>query len=402
MWQWWNFLEGALPPGRKVLRLNVDETACRLYYKPRKGDLADASIATALKDGRLVQNVDAGRQKAALSHMALLCDSSALQPHMPQFILGNEHVLSKAVVESLSPTIPGNVHVLRRKSSWVTHDTMTEWARALSKSLAPHLKEFQPILLLDACQVHYGRRFLKALQRGKIWVVFVPAGTTWLLQPCDTHLFAKYKAFLRDRQHGRLLNTEVTGDVDAAHALDDIILGIRRVIQGTKWAPAFDANGYGEEQRNVRARIKKELDCDSVSGVPSALPELSDLETIFPRGRTPDISLLFNGVRAARRGPEPRAEPIAATPPSSPDNADAPFVSPWRGRLRSTSRVSLADTLAPDLDPPLPPPAAPPAPCLPPLPPASAAGRLPPRLPVGRPLPRPRPMQHPARPPLAP
>ena len=243
-------------------------------------------------------------------------------------------------------------------------------------------------------------KFLKELQRGKIWVVVVPAGLAWLLQPCDTHLFAKYKTFLRNRQYSRLLHTDIPADVTAAHALEDIIVGIRRVIQKTAWASAFDANGFGENQRNVRARIKKELDCDIVPDLPGSLPKLPELESIFPRGRTPDISLLFNGVRAQTRR-QPEAEPVAATSPSSPE-ADVPFVSPWLGRLRSSSRASLEGTLAQESLPPLPPPAPPPPPCPPARPPASAPGVDLRRLPVGRPLPRPRPMQRPATPPSAP
>ena len=135
-------MESILPAGRKLLRLNLDETACKLYYKPRKGALADEAMATAQREGRLVQNVDAGRQKAAVSHMALICDSPALQPKMPQFILSNEYILSKVLVECLSPTLPSNVHVHRRKSSWVNHEAMVEWARALLKCLAPHVETF--------------------------------------------------------------------------------------------------------------------------------------------------------------------------------------------------------------------------------------------------------------------
>ena len=231
-----------------------------------------------------MQDVDAGKQKAALSHLAVVCDVPELQPQMPQVILGNEHVLRKALVESLSPTLPANVHVLRRKSSWVNHEMMAEWAKTLSKALAPHKEKYQPVLLLDACNVHYGKKFLKELQKGGVWVVFVPAGLTWLLQPCDSHVFAKYKAFLRDRQHSRLLQTDVNMEVTAAHVLEDIVLGIRRILQGNERAPAFDGNGYGCQQRFVRARIHKEMECTSVSDVPAGLPTLSDIESISPVG----------------------------------------------------------------------------------------------------------------------
>ena len=158
-WQWWNFLTDVLPPERQLLRLNMDETACRLNYKPRKGGLADRSVAAAQREGSLVQDVSAGHQKAALSHMALVCDVPSLQPEMPQFILGNEHVLAQALVSSLSPTLPKNVHLLRRKSSWVTHDVMAEWGARSVECLVSASGE------VPACSIT--RRVLGAL-RGEV------------------------------------------------------------------------------------------------------------------------------------------------------------------------------------------------------------------------------------------
>ena len=113
-----------------------------------------------------MQDVDAAKQKAALSHMALRCDVPALQPEMPQFIMGNEHILSAALVASLSPTLSANVHLHRRKSSWVNHEAMAEWGRALSKALGPHCEKYQSALLLDACGVHCGNKLRQELWRG--------------------------------------------------------------------------------------------------------------------------------------------------------------------------------------------------------------------------------------------
>ena len=48
-WKWWNFLEACLPESNTVLRMNLDETACKLYYKPAEGHLADGSVAATTK-----------------------------------------------------------------------------------------------------------------------------------------------------------------------------------------------------------------------------------------------------------------------------------------------------------------------------------------------------------------
>ena len=301
-----------VPEGREVLRLNLDETACRLYYKPRKGDLADRSVAAAQRERSLVQDVASGAQKAALSHMGLVCDAPALQPHMPQFILGNEHVLSKALLDNVAAALPTNVHLLRRKSSWVNHESMAEWGCALSKALAPHRARYQPILLLDACPTHYGDKLLRELAKGGIWVVFVPAGLTWLMQVCDTHVFAKYKAFLRDRQQSRLLSSGCRREVSTADALADIVQGIRRVLQGTAWAAAFDGNGYGGRQRCVRARILRELECAHFLDVPETLPTLSQIESISPANVR--LIFLYSSMHCLPHAPHP-APWLSLSPP---------------------------------------------------------------------------------------
>ena len=373
-----------MPDGRKLLRMNLDETTCKLWYKPQKGNIA-GTLVTATREGSLVQDVSPGMQKASLSHMGLICDTPPLQPEMPQFILGNEYVLPQSLVSSLSPTLPVNVHLLRRKSCWVNHEVMAEWALALRRALRPHLQNYQPVLLLDACAVHYGEKFLKALQRAHVWVVFVPAGMTWLMQPCDTHVFAKYKRFLRDRQHERMLDDTEPVAVSAEHTVKNIVLGIRRVLKSHRWAKAFDQNGYGQQQRCVRRRIQSEIGVGSLPDVPKTLLDLPALESIFPNGRTPEVGQLFNAITYRLPRAADPIEPAPLTPPPSPEESQPIPISPWFGRLRSTSRLSIEAALAPEDPPPLPPPAAPPSPCPPKAPPALAAG-------AGRQFPRGRPL----------
>ena len=53
--------------------------------------------------------------------------------------------------------------------------------------------ELQPILLLDTAKMHFSTAVLQACSRTRVWPVLVPASTTWLLQPLDTHAFAAYR-----------------------------------------------------------------------------------------------------------------------------------------------------------------------------------------------------------------
>ena len=56
-WKWFNWLLAQLPPNKQPLLLNMDETACRLFYDPAKGVLASELVALAARRGRVTSSV---------------------------------------------------------------------------------------------------------------------------------------------------------------------------------------------------------------------------------------------------------------------------------------------------------------------------------------------------------
>ena len=100
-WQWFNWLLAQLPPNKQPLLLNMDETACRLFYDPAKGVLASELVALAARRGRVTSSVTTAQTRSVLSLVALLCNDSSIQPRLPQYILGNEHVLQTSVLGQL-------------------------------------------------------------------------------------------------------------------------------------------------------------------------------------------------------------------------------------------------------------------------------------------------------------
>ena len=179
-WKWFNWLLAQLPPNKQPLLLNMDETACRLFYDPAKGVLASELVALAARRGRVTSSVTTAQTRSVLSPVALLCSDSSIQPRLPQYILGNEHVLQTSALgelrrdRSLSP----NVHILRRKSAWVNDAELAGIARHWSRVLQQHCPDRQPILLLDACSAHLGPKFLASCVRCKIWGVCASEAAT--------------------------------------------------------------------------------------------------------------------------------------------------------------------------------------------------------------------------------
>ena len=232
--------------------MNIDETSCCLFYEAAPGMLESESVATSANKGFTIQQVTRHQTRGVLSLLAVLCDDSTIQPIVPQAIIGNEHCLSernrKALVES--GVLMKNVSVLRRKSAWVTEEVLSQvvtiWGNALRACRLTH----QPILLLAVCSTHMRPRFLNACARWNIWLVFVSAKTTWLLQPADTHCFTFFKRCLRQLYEKSLLASS-DGVIDIKTIIIYLDRSTRAILQGKRWSAAFDANGWSWRQQLV-------------------------------------------------------------------------------------------------------------------------------------------------------
>ena len=232
-WKWFNWLLTQLPPNKQPLLLNMDETACRLFYDPAKGVLASELVALAARRGRVTSSVTTAQTRSVLSLVALLCNDSSIQPRLPQYILGNEHVLQTSVLGELrrDSSLSPNVHILRRKSAWVNDTELAAIAGHWGRVLQQHCPHRQPMLLLAACSSHLGPLFIGRSVRCKILLLYVPARLTWMLQPVDTPCLELLKARLRQQFHNMAL-LAANGKLTVKDILEHLDRAIRKVFQG--------------------------------------------------------------------------------------------------------------------------------------------------------------------------
>ena len=74
VWQWYHFLVSQLPPGRPVLRLNLDETSVRFWYEPRLGLRRPTGRPPRVGHARQATR---GQLRRAFSHVAIICDDAS-------------------------------------------------------------------------------------------------------------------------------------------------------------------------------------------------------------------------------------------------------------------------------------------------------------------------------------
>ena len=324
MWQWFHFLQGQVPPGRPVLRLNLDETSVRFWYEPRqglrrpRGQVPRAGFARKASRAQL---------RKAFSHIAIICDDTSLQPHLPQVLLVNERTVS-AELNRRWTSLPGcNAKLWRGKSAWINDEVFAKIIRELGKVLRARAGGRQAILFLDAHKCHFARGTLAACRDYDIWPVIIPARMTSLLQPLDTHVFSRFKMFLRTRLH-QIMLTGANEELTSEQVIDALLDAIKGVLQRHSWAPAFAKNGFGPTI-DVRAHLLEVLAWHTPPVIDSQLPAYAQFAHCFPRRHHIPFSELLSGVLPRA----PRA-PKRARDEAAEDGNDSGEVRTWKARLR--------------------------------------------------------------------
>ena len=370
---------------KQLLVINWDETACRLHYSGGRGFCTRAAEGDASSQPRLMQHAPTSRKRGSLTHVALVCTDSAIQPKLPQIVMGNERTLTAGELTAIEgQNLPPNVQVWRRKSAWVTKDSMREILKEIWKCVRPYQKERQVVLLLDSHPCHLDPKFLANCVRKKIWVVFVPAKLTWLLQPLDTHAFSVYKRVLR-ADYCRLVQESATGRVSVAEVVGSIGRTIRKVLHRKVWKTAFEQNGFTTGTRRASKRVLSHLQWSHPPKISSELPSFAQFESMLPsRMDLPlrELTAPFRNLPIHAPGrppcpPPPRPATSVCTPRESMESESLPLAV-------GSSEVPVP---MPCARPPLPrPPWSALATASRTAQPSSPARTTHPRLPVGRPL----------------
>ena len=276
-WQWWNYLQSHVPPGKTPLRINFDETSICLFQGGGKG-----TVFMSRKQHRPKQKVPKERSRQYMTLVAFVCDQPMIQPLLPQHLIGNEYTFPAKQLGMLRSHCPPNVRLTRQKSAWNNEKLCTELLRQLADALLPYLDDYQPILIFDACKVHLVPNVLLYCHALGIWPLVVPARLTWLLQPLDVNGFWRLKSLIR-RSYQRMRIQLRKPDLNIHEFLQCMYTALRSALQGTRWAPIFDRVGYGSAQQLVGERVKSAVPVVTQQRFSTDRPTLDMLRLCWPR-----------------------------------------------------------------------------------------------------------------------
>ena len=273
MWQWWSFFFGKRP-----LRINLDESAICVHQQSPRGLIC----FNGRRARTLMQSVPRSRKRQYITFVCVICDNAVLQPLMPQFLIGNEHTFFQREMDGLHRSLPSNVYIIRRKSSWNNQFVMSQILRTLRSAIAPYLDGLPPIIFLDAAKQHIAPSVQACAKRLGIWPITIPAKLTWLLQPLDTHVFALFKHKLEDLHHRERVRSS-NGDVAFVMFMECIYTAIRESVSSRSWHAAFDSNGFSVPCGQVSRRVMEELEIGTPFDIPPGPPTLDDVASCFPK-----------------------------------------------------------------------------------------------------------------------
>ena len=293
--------------------VNLDETSIRLYQKTGRGYVVKLARKQKRTAKSLTQNVSKGQLLGTFTHVALICDDDALQPHLPQFLYINQSQISQAEFDSIQAEWLPNVHARRVANPWMTCDKMKMVLKGLADAIGAHSQNRRVVLCADAHKTHIGISAWQSSAAHGFFYFIVPPKLTWALQPCDTHLFAMFKNRLSTTcQKLAILNGRRRWDIILL--LKALNTSIGDVLNNRSWRKAFEDLGYRGNQRYVSQRVLDKVDVAERPEVPNGMPSLENLMSCFPKRTNIPLGHMFSAVLKADRLAEELAneQPLGA------------------------------------------------------------------------------------------
>ena len=281
MWQWHHAARSSCSgDNRPVLLVNMDETSVCSFQGYSAGNV----VRSDRSQTKPTQPYNRGRQRACMTHACFICNVARLQKKMPQLLLLNKHTVTQAEFTRAVQASPPNVYVKLARSAWMNEEIMCILVRLLHEHLKDEWDDYHVILMLDAFSGHIHYNVQLQCNRFHITLIILPANLTWLLQPCDTHVFAVYKKYMRKLWVEHVDKTS-DGVISIVEFLKIVFTVIVDIVQSSDWSHAFRENGFFSHFGYLSNYIMRQLQYETTPPIVAAIPSLEDVRWCFPKGR---------------------------------------------------------------------------------------------------------------------
>jgi hypothetical protein len=249
---WFQWLHKEFKDNNYIL-LNMDETSVQHEYVQKKGMVVhDAPKRRAAGDGFFMPMKIAGT-RSHTTMVSFICNNDLLQPHLPQFVLPNKHIMTANDWVTYS-SMPFPIEVMTDSNGWVDAHFMMKILTLVRRSVRQFYPATPIILLLDSASQHLSHAVLAKARMLNIILLLVPGQLTWLLQPLDVEVFRTFKETLRTLQFDAREEHE-QGLLTVEQRVAALTMAIQCVMIEGHFATVFEKCGYTDHNRNLHSKI---------------------------------------------------------------------------------------------------------------------------------------------------
>ena len=191
------------------------------------------------------------------------------------FLLNNRTFRKNDIPDNL----PAGMMFWRDVSGWNTGTKMVCILEAIKERIDPFVESSQPIVLLDMAPAHLMPEVYAAAHRLNIWLLFIPAKTTYLLQPLDVACLSSYKCSLRKVFTENEDNNGCLQTQDWFAALTKLL---RSFWRARSWKNAFGCVGLSGKTCDLSEEIRS-LGLVHNTVKPLSIPKETDIEKLWPK-----------------------------------------------------------------------------------------------------------------------
>jgi len=255
-WSWWNAVELDLGGESAFIKINLDETAVRLFPGAAAG--VQMPDPTGQKRAPLIHGFPVAKklQRACMSHVAFVSDRADVQAVLPQLFMVSARVCTLQDAQEIEQRLPPHYYFIRDKSHWVTDAVLCTFLRLVSVHLREAGFRQRIALIMDTCPSHMTWRVFFTMKECGMVPVLVPARLTPLMQPLDVFVFAKYKRRLQN-EFVRVLLAQGTNDFSVKTIVRIASETWTQTARQVSSPRIFETCGYGGFQTTLTTRLTR-------------------------------------------------------------------------------------------------------------------------------------------------
>jgi len=285
-----NHIRTLCPENARLTLINLDETAVRYFHGENKGNVIKKAIHPEGSNEKAAQ-ISRKDLRACITHVALVAEDPEVQQVLPPWILGNTNVMLKRDVTAAQADVGPNIRFIRGKSGWTNVTVMVALLKAIASAVRSLEQNRFIVLLLDCARQHLHDKISRCARSVKIHLVYVPAKLTWLLQPCDTHVFLKYKRRLAELYADDVANYK-SGKQPYSQWLRRIGKCIVDVLESSPWSKAFAETGWTKDQMECSLFVLRHLDPSTMLPASEDPIATDDIKQVLPHNIKLSFALL--------------------------------------------------------------------------------------------------------------